>query len=127
MHRTVYGDDTDLITFPGVGAAGVNFQILAPTVTEIILELDITLQEGVSIAAVENEVNTAITGYVNGLGVGEDVIVEELRARTIRINGITDVTIVRLVGGDTSTNIIANIAIADNEIARIKVSDITIG
>ena len=127
VHRTVYGDDTDLITFPGVGAAGVNFQILAPTVTEIILELDITLQEGVSIAAVENEVNTAITGYVNGLGVGEDVIVEELRARTIRINGITDVTIVRLVGGDTSTNIIANIAIADNEIARIKVSDITIG
>ena len=127
VHRTIYGDDRNLITFPGIGAAGVNFRVLAPTVTEIILELDVTLQQGVSIAAVENEVNTAITGYVNGLGVGEDVIVEELRARTIRINGITDVSIIRLVGGDTTTTAISNIAIADNEIARVKVSDITLG
>ena len=127
VHRTIYGDDTDLITFPGIGAAGVNFQVLAPTVTSIILELDVTLQQGVSIAAVENEVNTAITGYINGLGVGADIIVEELRARTIRINGITDVSITRLVGGDTTTTTIANIAIADNEIARIAVSNITIG
>ena len=126
VHRTIYGDDTDLITFPGVGAAGVNFQVLAPTVTEIILEIDITLQEGVSIAAVENEVNTAITGYINGLGVGEDVIVEEIRSRTIQINGIIDVVIIRLVGG-AETDAIQNIAIADNEIARIKVSDITLG
>ena len=127
VHNTIYGDDTDLITFPGVGAAGINFQVIAPTVTEIILGLDITLQEGISIAAVENEVNTAMTGYVNGLGVGEDVIVEELRARTIRINGITDVAITRLIGGDSTITSISNIAIADNEIARIKVSDITIG
>ena len=127
VHNTIYGDDTDLITFPGVGAAGINFQVIAPTVTEIILGLDITLQEGISIAAVENEVNTAMTGYVNGLGVGEDVIVEELRARTIRINGITDVVITRLIGGDSTITTISNIAIADNEIARIKVSDITIG
>ena len=126
VHKTIYGDDQDLATFPGVGAAGVQFQILAPTVTEIILELDVTLQEGISIAAVENEVNTAITGYINGLGVGENVIVEELRARSIRISGITDVVITRLVGG-TNTNIVENIVIADNEIARIKVSDITLG
>ena len=127
VHNTIYGDDTDLITFPGIGAAGVNFQVLAPTVTEIILELDVTLQEGVSLAAVENEVNTAITGYVNGLGVGDDVIVEELRARTITINGITDVSIISLIGGDSTDTTIANIPIADNEIARVKVSDITIG
>ena len=127
VHNTIYGDDRDLITFPGVGAAGVNFQVLAPTVTEIILELDVTLQEGVSLSAVENEINTAITGYVNGLGVGDDVIVEELRARTIIINGIIDVSIISLVGGDTTTTDIANISIADNEIARVKVSDITIG
>ena len=126
VHRTIYGDDRDLVTFPGVGAAGIQFQILAPTVTELILELDVTLQEGISIAAVENEVNTALTGYVNGLGVGDDVIVEELRARTIRINGITDVVITRLVGG-TSTTSVANIAIADNEIARIRTSNITLG
>ena len=127
VHNTIYGDDTDLVTFPGIGAAGVNFNVLAPTVTEIILELDVTLQSGVSIASVENEVNSAVTGYINGLGVADDVIVEEIRARTIRINGISDVVITRLVGGDTTATVIANIPIADNEIARIRISDITIG
>ena len=72
--------------------------------------------------------NTAVTSYINSLGVGEDVIVEEIRARIIRIQGITDVAISRLTGGAiTATTNIANIAIADNEIARIKVSDITLG
>ena len=127
VHNTIYGDDTDLATFPGVGAAGVNFNVIAPTVTEIILELDVTLQSGVSIASVENEVNSAVTGYINGLGVADDVIVEEIRARTIRINGISDVVITSLTGGDTDATTIANIPIADNEIARIKISDITIG
>ena len=129
VHRTVYGDDSDLITFPGVGAAGVQFQILAPTVTEIILELDVTLNEGVSISAVENQVNTAVTGYINGLGVGEDVIVEEIRSRIIQINGISDIEIARLTGGSggTSFDDISNIAISDNEIARVSVSNITIG
>ena len=128
VHNTIYGDDTDLITFPGVGAAGNKFSVLAPTITEIIVEIDITLQEGVSIAAVENGVNSAITAYINSLGVGEDVIVEEIRARIIRISGISDVSLVSLTGGATTSTInIANIAIADNEIARIKVSDITLG
>ena len=68
-----------------------------------------------------------MTGYINGLGVADDVIVEEIRARTIRINGISDVVITSLTGGDTDATTIANIPIADNEIARIKISDITIG
>ena len=125
VHRTIYGDDRDLVTFPGVGAAGVQFQVLAPTVTEIILEIDATLNEGVSIAAVENQVNSAITGYINGLGVGEDVIAEEIRSRTIQISGIRDVSLARLQ--NTFGSDISNIAVADNEIARISVADITIG
>ena len=128
VHNTIYGDDTDLATFPGVGAAGNRFSVLAPTITEIIVEIDITLNEGVSIAAVENGINTAVTAYINSLGVGEDVIVEEIRSRIIQISGVSDVSISRLTGGaTTSTTSIANIAIADNEIARIKVSDITLG
>ena len=125
VHRTVYGDDRDLTTFPGVGAAGVQFQVLAPTVTEIILEIDVTLNEGVSIAAVENQVNSAVTGYINGLGVGEDVVAEEIRSRVIQINGIRDVALTRLQ--NTFGSDIVNISVADNEIARISVSDITIG
>lgn len=118
VHKTIYGDDTDLVSYPGIGAAGIIFQILAPTVRDLSIELDVTLKEGVTITAVENEVRSAVTGYVNSLGVGDDVIIEEIRAAVIAINGITDVSIV-----DPT----ANIAIADNELARVADSDILIG
>ena len=118
VHKTIYGDDTDLASFPGVGAAGIIFRVLAPTVRNLEVELDITLQEGVSIAAVENDVKSAVTGYINTLGVGEDVIIERIRAAVIAIPGITDVVI------NSPT---ANIPIADNEKAAIADPDILIG
>lgn len=118
VHRTIYGDDTDLVSFPGVGAAGITFQVLAPTVQQIQVELDVTLREGVSIASLENEIKSAVTGYVNLLGVGEDVIIEEIRAAVIDISGVTDVVL---------TLPEANIPIADNEIARVADPDILIG
>lgn len=118
VQKTVYGDDTDLVSFPGVSAAGITVQILAPTVREVSFNLDIELKEGISIGAVENEVKSAITGYINNLGVGEDVIIEQVRARVIRIDGITDVTL------NTPT---ANIAISDGELARTRDSLILLG
>ena len=118
VHRTIYGDDTDLTSYPGVGAAGITFQVLAPTVQQISVELDITLKEGVSITSLENEVKSAVSGYVNALGVGEDVIIEEIRAAVIAITGITDVVL---------SSPAANIAVADNEIARVSDPDIVIG
>lgn len=118
VHKTIYGDDTDLVSFPGIGAAGIIFQILAPTVRDLSIELDVTLREGVSISSVENEVRSAVTGYVNNLGVGDDVVIEEIRAAVIAINGVVDVSI---------SDPAANIAIADNELARVADSDILIG
>lgn len=118
VHKTIYGDDSDLASYPGVGAAGIVFRVLAPTVRNIQVELDITLQEGISIAAVENDVKSAVVGYVNTLGVGEDVIIERIRAAVIAIPGIIDVVI---------NNPTANIAIADNERADVADPDILIG
>lgn len=118
VHKTIYGDDTDLVSFPGVGAAGITFRPQAPTVKQIQVEMDITLQEGISIASVENEVKSAVAGYVNTLGVGKDIIIEEIRATVIKINGITDVTL---------SEPTINIPIADNEIANVRDPDILIG
>ena len=118
VHKTIYGDDTDLVSYPGVGAAGITFRVLAPTVKQISVELDITLREGISIASVENEVKSVVASYVNTLGVGNDVIIEQIRAAVIRITGITDVVL---------SEPAANIAIADNEIANVRDPDILIG
>lgn len=118
VHKTIYGDDSDLSSYPGVGAAGIIFRVLAPTVKNIQVELDVTLQEGISIASVENDVKSAVVGYVNTLGVGEDVIIERIRAAVIAIPGIIDVVI---------NNPTANIPIADNERADVADPDILIG
>lgn len=118
VHKTVYGDDSDLASFPGYGAAGITFRILAPTVKQIEVELDVTLAEGVTISSLENDIKSAVTGYVNTLGVGEDVVIERIRAAVIAISGITDVVI------NSPTE---NIAIADNEVSRIADPDVLIG
>lgn len=118
VHRTIYGDDTDLISFPGIGASGIIFRVLAPTTKELIIQLDVTLAEGVSIASIENEAKSAVSGYINSLGVGEDVIVERIRAAVIDIRGIVDVSLIEPL---------SNIAIADNEQARVSGTDIVIG
>lgn len=118
VHRTLYGDDTDLVSFPGVSAAGIKLEVLAPTVREVSISVITTLKQGISISSVENEVRSSITSYINNLGVGDDVIIEEIRAGVIAIAGIIDVVLVTPL---------ANIAIADNELARTNSSLILVG
>ncbi len=118
VHKTVYGDDSDLLSFSGVGAAGITFRILMPTIKQIVIELNVTLKEGISLLALENEIKSAVTGYVNTLGVGEDLVVERIRAAVIEIPGIVDVEI---------NDPIANIAISDNEKVFVSDPDILIG
>jgi hypothetical protein len=117
-HQTIYGDDTDLVAFPGIGAAGIKFIFLAPTVSEVSVNINVTLREGISIASLENEIKSAITGYVNNLGIGDDVVIEEIRSRVQQISGVNDVVL------NSPT---ANITIADNELARTRDSLILIG
>jgi uncharacterized phage protein gp47/JayE len=117
-HKTIYGDDQDLVSFPGVGAAGITFQVLAPTVKELNINVDVTLTEGVSLASLENSIKSAITGYINNLGVGEDVIIEEIRAAVIKINGVEDVVL---------NSPLTNIPAADNELIRTRDSLIIVG
>lgn len=117
-HKVIYGDDSDQTSYPGVGAAGITFRFLAPTVRSLDIQLDVTVREGVTISSIENEIKSAVSGYVNTLGVGNDVILEQIRAAVIGIPGVTDVSLISPV---------ANIAIADNENAFVSDPNITIG
>lgn len=118
VHKVIYGEDADLVAFPGVGAAGILFRILAPTVKQIIVSVNVTLVEGAVTSALENELKSVIAGYVNSRGVGEDIILERIRAAVINVTGVIDVTI--------STPLV-NISTSDNEIIRVNDSDILIG
>jgi len=118
VHKTIYGDDRDLVAFPGVGAAGVTFRVLAPTVRELFIDINAILEEGKSISSLENEIKSAIINYINTLGIGDDVIIEKLKSVVIDISGVKDI-ILNLPS--------ENIAISDNELARTKSSNIIVG
>jgi hypothetical protein len=117
VHSTIYGDETDLITYPGVGAAGIKFQILPPTVQEVGFSLAIALSQGLSLSSVENDIKTAVISYVNGLGVFAPVILSNIVERVLGVSGLIDVRI---------TSPSTNIVVKENEIARTKASLITV-
>ena len=113
VHKTIYGDDSDLVTYPGVGAAGITFYPLAPTVREVKVEIQTVLKPGIAISSVQNSVQSAISGYINNPGVGDEVVIEEIRAAVIAVPGLQDVVL----------NLpLANIPVASNELARTKSS-----
>ena len=118
VQKIVDGYDPDSTSFPGYKAAGVQIEVLAPTVQHVEFTIDVSLAEGVSISTVTDDIKNAISSYVNGLGVGSDVILTEIIDRIMDVEGITDV----VISVPTS-----NIAISDNEIARVLEDDIILG
>ena len=117
VHSTIYGDESDLITYPGVGAAGVKFQILPPTVQEVDFDLALGLEDGVSLSSVENDVKTQIINYVNSLGIYSTVILSQIIERVLSVQGVNDCTI------SFPTD---NIIVGQNELARTKASIIAV-
>lgn len=118
VQNTVDGLDTDPTTYPGIRASGVQVEVLAPTVENVEFIIDVDLREGINISQVSDGVKSSVSSYVNGLGVGEDVILTEIVERVMGIDGIKDVRI---------TSPEDNVSIADSEIARVSENDIVVG
>jgi len=114
---TVDGLESDQ-AFPGLRAAGVQIEVKAPTVQQVRFEINIELNEGVTISVVIDDVKNAVSSYVNSLKVGENVVLTEIIQRIQNISGIRDLTIVTPA---------QNTPIADSEIARVSENEIIIG
>ncbi len=115
---TIDGLDRDPSNYPGIGAAGTQFEVIPPVLINVRLILNITTDEGVSLSSVLNEVQSAVLGYVNSRKVGQEVVLSEIVAAAQSVNGIFDVEI---------TNHTENIVVADGELARLAVEDLVIG
>jgi hypothetical protein len=115
---TIDGRDDDLETYPGIRAAGVQIEVAEPVSVPIKVQISVTTKEGISLSSITNDVKSAISAYINQLPVGGDVIISEIIVAVKNVNGVADVKV----------NLpVANVAIADNELARVKESDIIVG
>jgi hypothetical protein len=115
---TIDGLDSDQSNFPGIAAAGTQFEVIPPVVTQLQLTINITPIDGVSLASVSNDVASAVLEYVNSREVGEDVILSEIIAAAQGVNGVFDAEI---------ENLTENITISDAELARLSDDNLTIG
>jgi len=115
---TIDGKEDDLITYPGVKAAGVQVEVKEPSTNRISVTLDVTTIDGVSLSSIQEDIKSAVSNYINNLGVSDDVIVSEIIDRVMGVEGAYDVE----VSSPTS-----NIAVGDGEIVRISDVDVIVG
>jgi uncharacterized phage protein gp47/JayE len=115
---TIDGLDRDPSNYPGIGAAGTQFEVIPPVLINVRLVMNVTTEEGVSLSSVLNEVQSAVLGYVNSRKVGQEVVLSEIIAAAQSVNGIFDVEIL---------NHTENIVVADGELARLAAEDLVIG
>jgi hypothetical protein len=115
---TVDGIPTNQDLYPGIRAAGVQVEVIEPVKVPIIVELDVTPADGVTLSSISNDIKSAVSSYINTLPVGADVIISQITCGVNDVTGVADVKVIQPS---------ANVAVADNELGRIKDSDITVG
>jgi uncharacterized phage protein gp47/JayE len=120
VQRIVDGFEPDPTNFPGRRAVGGLIETLPPLIKNIIISIAVTTGEGVNIGDVSNNIKSAVINYIEGLGVGEDVIISEIIAAVMQIKGVDAVTFTNPV---PSTE---RITVANNEKATISPGNIGI-
>jgi len=92
VQRTIDGFAPDPATFAERRAVGSRIEILPPLIKNISLVLTITTKEGSTIQDISDNIKSAIIDYVNGLGVGDDVILSAIIAAVMKVKGVAAAT-----------------------------------
>ena len=118
VNDTIYGSDLNPTAYPGVGAAGVFFDVASPTIKDIEFNLTVTLAAGYTLSQLSDQIYTAITSYVNSLPIGGAVILSEVISAVVLVQGVSDISI------SAPT---ANVQVNQDQLAKTNSSLITLG
>lgn len=90
VQAKVDGDGTQ--ASPGYRAVGVNIVVDKPTIVTQNIAVDITILDDGSVdnATLTSDIETALTDYVNNLGIGDDIIHAKLVAAVMGVYGVVD-------------------------------------
>lgn len=115
--KIVEGDPADPANYPGYKAFGIVVNVRTPQAITTNITAVLTVSGGYDPASVETEVTSAFTGYINSLGIGEDILRASLIQAAMNIEGVTNVTL-----SSPSTDV----AVLDDQIARVSASNVTV-
>jgi uncharacterized phage protein gp47/JayE len=120
VQRIVDGFEPDPVSYPGRRAVGGIIETLPPLIKRVVVSIEVTTNEGVNLNEITNDIKSAIIDYIDGLGVGEDVILSEIIVKVMGITGVAAVTF------NVPSPTTERISVADNEKAFIEPNDISI-
>lgn len=115
--KVVDGDPTDPTNYPGLRAAGTLVRVLPPTTLIQTVAAVLAVAEGFEQSEAVAEAEAVVAEYINSLGISDDVVRNEIISRIQLLTAVIDLEL---------TGPTANIAILDDELARITIANITI-
>lgn len=115
--KIVDGDAQDPVNFPGYRAFGTQVTVRTPQAVTLIINAVLTISTGYDPQSVEAQVQSALTGYVNTLGIGSDVLRSGLIAAAMGVPGVINVVL---------TDPSADLIVLDDQIARVAQSTVTV-
>jgi uncharacterized phage protein gp47/JayE len=106
--KVLVGDGTQ--AYPGYKAAGINIEVVAPTVVDVDVTVTVVDTGNVDRTSMSTLIEAAITNYINGLRLGEEVIYNRLVDEIMDVAGVYDLTLSLPAG---------NVTIGNSQIARV--------
>ncbi len=122
VQRVMDGDPSTPLTRPGVRPAGVVVFVVPPVVLFQSVTASISVLSDFDPTLVSAEVASAIQTYINGLDIGQDVILSQIIEVAMAVDGMLDFTVTILTGGSPPVNQV----ILENQVARIAAASITL-
>ena len=115
--RIVEGDPANRAQFPGYRAAGITVNVRTPQVVTTQVDATVTVADGYDPDAISAACISAVTTYVNGLGIGDDIVRASLIAAMMNITGVNNLMLASPA---------ADVPVLDDQIARIAASQVTV-
>lgn len=94
VSRVVNGESRDRANFPGLRAAGTRVRVDSPTLRIIEVEAKLTVV-GRDRASTILDVKNAVSGYIDNLTSGGDIIRNEIIDRIMGVAGVYDVSLIK--------------------------------
>ena len=108
-HRIIDGLPQNTVLYPGVKAAGAVVEVQTPLIKSISVSLSVKPKDGVTLNSISDLVKASISDYVNGLGVGKEVVLSEI------------IRVVQSLPGVFSVQVLSSLPVADD--GKIVVAD----
>ena len=93
VQKVLNGDPNDPTNYPGVVAGGVIINVDIPTLRTITVTVSITAQSGFDEDDLADEVAINVAAYVDGLGIGENVIIASIIDVAMDVEGVYNVNV----------------------------------